>query len=434
MWWLALLPGNFTIDSVDVVRQIQSGTWNDWHTNAYTTYAWLASFGGRAWSFITFSQVVLMAIGIASLGNALHRVVRSPTTVMIASAIFASLPQVGSFTVTMWKDVPSAAGEFMMAAALIESRFTNSRRTYLLAASGALLIAAFRWNGPVALTLLCVVLAVLGRPRNLRMVAVLALVTVFGAASLMLPQQLKVSEATSWFNFEVRELHDLAYAYRSRPEIFDTEDLALLESVMPLSEWRTGGSSCEGVEVLQYKSFSRFAPESFDTAKQRRGELSSLWRRTLVRAPVEVATVRLCRAGGVLSPIFFGQQPTLGLWNIGSTEPELVRAGYFPTVAAVLTTLVGVTDSSELSKSIFLNAMLWTILVSIVARINEKWSGVIWTCLPVGLCVMMSVALGANAHDARYVAGALLVPQYLLLISGVVWLSTFRRDPLTERA
>ena len=421
VWWFVLLPGNFTIDSIDVVNQIRSGTWNDWHTNAYTFFAWATSFGGRVWSFITLSQVVLMALAIASMGWALCGDVVSTRVSAAISAIFAALPQVGSFAVTMWKDVPSTAGVLMLTAALIEwrKRRAESPRLIGLVLIGALLLASFRWNGPVALAILCLVLLVAYRKSATRIVLGIALAALMAFATLVLPQRLKLAESTTWFNFEVRELHDLAYVYHSSPSVFRESDLALLAAVMPLSEWKSGGSSCEGVEVLQYKNFARYAPSSFDIAKKNRAELRQLWQRVAVRAPLDIAAIRLCRAGGVISPVFFGAQPTLGLWYEDSVDRELVRANYVPVAESILTTIVRATSRSETSKTLVLNAMLWNLIAMVIALQKKRIGSFSWITFAVGVSVMASVALGANAHDARYVAGALLVAQYFVLVSVV---------------
>jgi hypothetical protein len=435
VWWFVLLPGNFTIDSIDVVNQIRSGTWNDWHTNAYTLFAWSTSLGGRVWSFITLSQVLLMALGIGSLGWALNGSRTSIKTAAVASAIFSSLPQVGSFTVTMWKDVPSTAGALMLAAALIEwkSSTSHSKIPISFAVIGAVLLASFRWNGPVALGVLSIVLIVLHRKESVRLVLGVMLAAFIALTSLFLPQRINLAESTTWFNFEVRELHDIAYVFQSRPSIFREDDLRLLSSVMPLPEWAVGGSSCEGVEVLQYKSFARNAPSSFDTALERRAEIRQLWRKVVFRAPLQVATVRICRAGGVLSPVFFGQQPTLGLWHNDATDQELVRAKYFPAAESFLANVVRATSQSEATKTVFLNAMLWTIIALALNFLGRSTSAGIWAVVAVGSSIMISVALGANAHDARYVAGALLATQYFSLFSIVDRLQSWRGSRVTER-
>jgi len=435
-WWFVLLPGNFTIDSVEVVNQVRSGTWNDWHTNSYTFFAWSASLGGRVWSFITLAQVLLLATGVASMGRAFRHLGVSTKVAAVSCLIFSALPQVGSFAVTMWKDVPSTAGAMMLAAALVEwwKHKSTTKGPVGLASVGAILLACFRWNGPVALMILALIILMVHRKSAARMASVLGLVAVASLATLTLPQRAGLTESSAWFNFEVRELHDLAYVYHSEPAVIQASELPILKSVMPLSAWAAGGSSCEGVEVLQYESFARYAPASFEAARERRVELRDLWRDVLLRAPLRIAIVRLCRAGGVLSPVFFGQQPTLGLWYHNATDSELVRASYLPPAESALLALVRVTSTSEGSKTLFLNAMLWTLIALIFAvRAKSQIPG-IGGMFAVGSSIMISVALGANAHDARYVAGALLIAQFFVLIRCVHYVHGLRRRNITARA
>ena len=324
----------------------------------------------------------------------------------------------------------------MLVAALIELKSAGFRSVapLRLATIGAVLLAAFRWNGPVALGLLSIMLLVIHRRSSVRVIGGVTLAALVAIASLFVPQRMTLTESTTWFNFEVRELHDLAYVYKTAPSAFTESDLDLLASVMPLTEWAIGGASCEGVEVLQYKNFARYAPASFDVAKQRREELRRTWRQIVLRAPRQVATVRACRAGGVLSPVFFGQQPTLGLRHEDAPDVELVRAKYVPAAESILTGVVRMTSTSEISKTIFLNAMLWTLIALVVAVRARSSPPGIGGVLVVGASIMISVALAANAHDARYVAGALLSAQYYVLYWAVSQLSGWRRRAMATTA
>jgi hypothetical protein len=419
IWWMVFLPGTFSIDSIEVVNQIRSNSWNDWHTNAYTSFVWVTSFRGQYWSLVTLSQILLMALAIGSIGSSLMLNGIPPKVIYATNFLFCAMPQVGAFAITAWKDVPSTAGALMLTAALMEYfGYSPARRSsLLLALVGSLLLASFRWNGPAAIGLLCVSLLLLARKQSRKIVASIGLAGLLALGSLIVPQQLNLTESASWFNFRVRELHDISFLVKHRLEIFSDEDKRLLAEIMPLSDWALGGSSCEGVENLQYKAFNRNAPASYETAQTRQEELTRLWRKGLKDAPLSIATIRMCRAGGSLSPIFFGQQPTLGLWVANSSDPELVRSNYFPTLNRLLTGFTELSSKSEFSKTITLNAMLWSIIaIAVTRRIFRKHPHFVVVFL-VGFCIIASVAIGANAHDARYVAGALLTAQYL---TGVV--------------
>ena len=45
-WWLALLPGGMSIDSLDQWGQIRSGHWTSHHPVPDTAFVWLTSLGG----------------------------------------------------------------------------------------------------------------------------------------------------------------------------------------------------------------------------------------------------------------------------------------------------------------------------------------------------------------------------------------------------
>ena len=421
VWWAAFYPGTFTNDSLTVINQIRSGNWDDWHTNAYTAFVWLTSLSGNYWAMTTLAQVALMSLGIASLATAFIKQGIPRTIVLIASALFAASPQVGAFAITLWKDVPSAAGALMLAASMVNLRPSDRSKAeaFMLLAGGALLVGSFRWNGPVALVIISVILVVLYRKQVLRATAVILGMGIVSMASLILPQRLNLAASTASTIVNVTELHDIAYAYTSDQSSIDESGKSLLGSIMPLENWLRGGSTCETVDVLLFENIDEFAPQSREAIHERRGKLRNLWLSVIRNSPSEVATTRFCRAAGVWSPLYFGKQPTLGLAYLHSNDPELGRPGYFPSLERMAIRAVTMTSSSELRKSLALNAMLWTLIAIAVvfALRNRPVARLYLKCLPVSIAVMVSVMLGAVAHDARYVASALLLAQFFVAVA-----------------
>jgi len=423
LWWAVLYPGTFTNDSVTVINQIRSGTWDDWHTNAYTSFVWFTSLNGNFWAMTTLAQVVLMSFGISSLASAILAQGVSRSVVGAASALLASSPQVGAFAITLWKDVPSAAGALMLAAALLNLGRNPRPKAdqYVFLAAGALLVGAFRWNGPIALAILGATLAYSYRSRSLPVLTVVAGVLAISVSSLILPQRLNLASSTASTIVNVTQLHDIAYTYATNPTAIDDRGRSVLESVMPIENWENGGGTCETVDVLLFENIYEFAPESLDSIRDKRTALRILWFNVIRRSPLESLTARICRAAGVWSPFYFGKQPTLGLAYLPTTDPELARRGDFPAGERFLIPVIRMTSSSELSKSLVLNAMLWTLIALVLALRKKSISRLYLRCLPVGIAVMVSVMLGAVAHDSRYVAGALLIAQFFVLVSVLDW-------------
>jgi len=421
VWWAAFYPGTFTNDSLSIVDQIRSDTWSNAHTNAYVAFVWFTSIGGNQWGLVALAQIILLALGIASLGEAFIRSGIPKPLVMIASAIFALLPQVGAFAVTIWKDVPSSAGALMLASALLARRVSMSSQqsTPGLTAAGALLLGAFRWNGPIALVLLSVVVLILERRSSLKVVAILLGVATMSVGRLLIPQRLTLADSVPWQAIDNRGLHDIAYAYHQSPDSFSVKDQSLLAEVMPLERWSIGGSTCETADVLYFEHVFELAPSSVTVIESQQKEFQRLWRQIVRYEPLRVLQSRLCRAAGVWSPLYFGQQPTLGLAYLHSNDPELGRPGYFPSLERIAIRAVTMTSSSELRKSLALNAMLWTLtaVAVVFALRNRPVARLYLKCLPVSIAVMVSVMLGAVAHDARYVAGPLLLAQFFVAVA-----------------
>lgn len=421
VWWAAFYPGTFTNDSLSIVDQIRSDTWSNAHTNAYVAFVWVTSFGGHQWGLVAFAQIILLALGIASLGEVFIRSGVPKPLVMIASTMFALLPQVGAFAVTMWKDVPSSSGVLMLASALLAQRVSGSsqRSTLWLTGAGALLLGAFRWNGPIALVLLSVFVLILERRSSLKVVAVLLGVAAMSVGTLLIPQRFNIAASRTWLAIDNRELHDIAYVFSSRPTAINKNDQVTLSAIMPLDRWSQGGSTCETIDVMLYEHIMQFAPRSLTNIKEYEFELRAMWQRVLRNEPLLVSWVRVCRAAGVWSPVYFGKQPTLGLAYLHSNDPELGRPGYFPSLERIAIRAVTMTSSSELRKSLALNAMLWTLtaVAVVFALRNRPVARLYLKCLPVSIAVMVSVMLGAVAHDARYVAGPLLLAQFFVAVA-----------------
>jgi len=426
VWWVGLYPGTFTNDSLSVIRQIRTDSWNNGHTNAYLSFVWLFSLGGSQWGLVALAQVTLLALSISSLGAAIIKSGVPKLLVVAASGIFALLPQVGAFAVTMWKDVPSSAGALMLAAALLERRLTSTPKTSTLwlLAVGALLLGSFRWNGPIALVLLSAILIVLQRRSSLNIVVVILGVAVASTGTLLLPQQIGLTKSHDLFLIDYRQLHDIAYVFHEQPSSISEPDKDTLSSLMPFERWSQGGSTCETVDVLLFDQISQFSPRAIENLGNQRTELRAMWRRVVRDEPLLVTWARLCRAGGVWSPIFFGNQPTLGLVYLHSNDSELGRPGYFPHLEKELIRAVKMTSSSETSKTITLNAMLWTLVAMSLALAvkSRQLARRFLLCLPISVGVMMSVMLGAVAHDARYVAGPLLISQYFVGLVLLDWI------------
>jgi len=315
VWLLTFYPGTFTNDSLSIIAEIRSGSWSNSHTNAYVWFVWFFSGGGSAWGFVSVVQVLLLSLGISSVGYAFAATGIRRSVITLACGIFASLPQVSAFAITMWKDVPSSAGMLMLIASLVEQRAVSFQRSVslLLLGFGALLLGAFRWNGPVALILLGVILFSIYRRQSWRVLGVLSLATVVSVISLLFPQQLGLAESRPWMAVDYRELHDIAYVYHEHPTSLTTADREVLMSIMPLEHWSDGGSTCETIDVLLYKHLLQFSSKSIDMVRVKQAELRAVWQRLARVEPLRLSWVRLCRAGGVWSPIFFGAQPTLGL-------------------------------------------------------------------------------------------------------------------------
>lgn len=222
--------------------------------------------------------------------------------------ILPLLPSFGAFVTTVWKDVPFALCEVLVASTTLRlfaqrrhgGSYRQTPRSLLLALGGELLgLALFRNDGFVLILVIVVVLAVLMRGARMAVLAVsvVAIVASFFAQVVIYPAA-GIQPAASSLSYGLFNA-DIALAYAHAPRTFTAGDKALMASVAPLAAWRRS-DNC-------YNSDSLFASEDFSAraADQHHVELLKLWQKVLVRTPVTVVRGRLCRgsvAWNVLPP------------------------------------------------------------------------------------------------------------------------------------
>ena len=298
LWFLGNRPGFFTFDSFDVWRQSSTGHWEDTHPIAYVIAMKISEIVLGSASLLAFSQTLYVAAGLALLCRALVRAGCHRWTTYVACSVVASLPQVGGFAITLWKDIPYSAALLCVAARVIDLFAFRLRRPRAVMPRALLrslflhLLAAilFRQNGVFFAIFLGSFVFVVKSGRR-RGVAIMtgALVMIFLTIKLAIYPTIGVEHTPAEINI-AGFVHDIDAALVKRPEIFTEADKALLEQAMPLSQWQRSYYCYAIINWYLNPSMRLTAFREYES------EYLALWRKVLFEAPGTVISNRFCVA------------------------------------------------------------------------------------------------------------------------------------------
>ncbi|MEV4625970.1 DUF6020 family protein [Micromonospora sp. NPDC049523] len=323
-WWVAYYPGLFSPDSLNYMWQSTTGNWNTHHPVAYTSLVWLSLQTTGGVGALTLLQTVLLAAGLAYAVTGLRRLGGPGWLWALAAVVLVALPPIGSFVLSVWKDVAFALchvflfGTVARLVALRKERGGPAKpalpRTLLYALLVELvLLCLFRQNGVIVAAVIIAVCALVMRGVAWRVVIaggsaiVIALLT-----NWLLPPALGVRNAGSMVALE-SVFSDIAVGYAKDPAGFPARDTAVMAQVAPLDHWRSS-ADCYSVDPTVWSpNFDRTA------AQEHLSDLVGVWRRLAQRSPGTVIEARICRSA-------IGWQPT-STGNVArSPNPWSVRA------------------------------------------------------------------------------------------------------------
>ena len=414
MWWLGWFPAFATGDSLDQLRQVESGVFSNGHPALHTITMWIIT---RFWDnagAISLVQIVALALLLGLVAKRL-RELGVPIWLAVGAAWVVGLsPAVGPTAITLWKDIAFTLAflwvfaELLLLARLHEAYWRQVWNPVRLGA-GLALLWLFRHNGFVTMLGVLAVLAIMNR-RNLgRLVP--AVLTVAGIVLL-------VQGPVFWL-FSVERstptaaevmLPVVASSFVHEPDNFSSKEVALLASIAPLDVWRSR-YDCD-----------HFDPLLFDPAfgvgviRQDPGPVLELGFRTLWRDLDTSLGFFWCRASFLLVPAQPGdaylQRPP---FSIPANDLGLERSPRW-SVAADLTQDVFV--RAESSSWLWLTwrpaLIIWLTLATYVALARPPTRTLVLPAALLGFHFLNVAAFSLN-HEFRlafplYVAGILSLP------------------------
>jgi len=300
IWWLGWYPAFLSGDSLDQLRQIETGNFFNGHPAFHTITMWAIT---RVWDnagAISLVQIVVLALLLGLIARRL-RELGIPMWLAVGAAWAVGLsPAVGPTAMTLWKDIAFTLAflwvfaELLLLVRLQEAYWSKVWNPVRLGAALSLLWL-FRHNGLVTVLGVLAVLAITNR-RNLGRLAP----TVLAVAGIVLLVQgpvfwLFTVDRSTPTAAEVM-LPVVASSFVHEPDNFSGEEVALLASIAPLDVWRSR-YDCDYSDPLLFDPAMRVG-----VIRQDPGPVLQLGFRTLWRDLDTSLGFFWCRASFLLVP------------------------------------------------------------------------------------------------------------------------------------
>lgn len=428
-WWAGQWPGLLSPDSIRYILHVTTGPWTADHSVVYDSLVLLSLTLTHNIALLTFVQTTVASAIVAFCVSSIHAFGVRARWAIIPAILLPLVPSFGAFVSTVWKDVPFALTEMLVAATTLRlvahrRRQSSGERTVprnLLISLAVELIALtlFRNDGFVMVIVVAVVLAIALSGLRVKILAIgLAALAVFFVCEAAIYPAAGIKKAQSSLAYGTFYA-DIAVAYAEAPHTFTAADRALMTQVAPLSSWRNA-SNCYYSDTLFKKPFS------LEEADRLKGSLTALYFRTLKRTPVLVVRTHLCRAAVGWNPFpppanrsSFGevvQQVPKSLYATGHLVPRDIAVNLLPDPLS--TKLGKLTHSLRLAgyehrvvQVLFFRGATWSYILYLVLFVAVRRRRR-WDLLAVGamsLANQLSVIAANPAQLYRYMVGPIFI-------------------------
>ena len=436
IWWAGEYPGLLSADSVRYVIHVTDGPWVSDHSVLYDTSVLGSLKLTHSVGLLTAVQTTAAAAVLGYVTATVHAFGIRARWAALPALVMPFVPSFAAFVTTVWKDVPFALCEVLIAATtmrLIDHRRRSSvgakspRGLFIALAAELTGLVLFRNDGFLVLTVVVVVLAIaLTRERvKVLVVGAAALVAFAVAHSVVYPAAgIKPPAASLSYGLFYA---DIAIAYAEAPKTFTRADRATMIKAAPLSTWRSADNCYTSDPLFRRKSFNTVAADA------EHGHLFSLWIRVVTRTPVTVLRTRLCRGSVAWDPV----TPPLKNTSFGMIVVQVPGNLYHPdidslmppTIADNLTPHPLIRSLGDFLRSVRSHSIksgpiqffiwrgaTWCYLAYLVLGF-AAWRLRRWSVLAIGgICLanQLTVMAANPAQLYRYIAGPIFVGMLLV--------------------
>lgn len=225
-WWVLLNPGFFSVDSIDLLRRIESRNLSSEWTFVWEIAVFLLSFGGVFPGFATLTFALILNL---SLAYTVKSVLPNQHSLLVCLLMF-NCPAISFFGLTLWHDVPMTSGLLIFSSSWI--RFWKAKEVNFTLQCLASLLIMFRHNGIWTTAILCIVGTCLFRKRIcgfIRLffipVFVIGVMSIFLNAFFFKSENVQITGLSHWMKYDVAcwlsketnilERNDVLYKFQS---------------------------------------------------------------------------------------------------------------------------------------------------------------------------------------------------------------------------
>jgi hypothetical protein len=448
VWWAGSWPGLLSPDSVSYILHVTTGPWTADHSVVYDSLVLASLTLTHNVALLTFVQTMVASAIVAYTCASVHAFGVRARWAVVPGLLVPFVPSVGNFVSTVWKDVPFAFSEAMIAATTIRiltwrrsrpSRAQALPRRYLIELGIELLaLSLFRNDGFVMVVVVGAVLAIALAGVRIKVMAVaVAALAGFALATTVIYPAAGIKPAQSTEAYGVF-YGDIAVAYAKAPRTFTVADRHLMAEVAPLRTWRDA-SNCYTSDALFNPTFNHIEANRVKT------KLAALWFRTLARTPVLVAKTHLCRGSVAWDPLPPPRDKT-GFSELVTATPASLYAGGYQVPRDIARNLRADPINSDLGSverriraagythswiqvAVFRGASWCYVLylaLFIAVRRRRRWD--ILAIAAMSLANQLTVLAANPAQLYRYMVGPILIGMLLVPLAAV------RRAPASADA
>jgi hypothetical protein len=413
----AFFPGLYSTDSIDALRQIDTGDWNNWQTSTYIFLIYVFSiFGNVLWlpnqvfGFILLSSTIFFLMQIAKLKN------WSFALLIKISFLFAISPLILLLGQMQWKDSPFVAATIFYVSLMIKMKLKDAENLAFYSSLAIFFIAALRWNG-IATCIFFTILSIFYVKKNIRSLIFWNLsACALAVASLFVPPKLGVISGVDGLFFNQTRLHDLAVLSYQNPSSFTQKEIEIMERIAPLTEWRKSGSDCLENNSMMFEMFPKNAPGSYDNFRRYESKFISMWNSKVRSDTGDLVKIHICRARSSWDPTLSSyvplpitmQIPAEGVdYGISSPDSQKVIRHFFEVFQKFF------------PLSLYWSAPFFTLLSGLVylyLRLKRHKLVIEGQLLGYSSLAIFGVMLFQNTQDLRYNFSSLLLSQLILVL------------------
>ena len=314
-WIICTWPGYMNADSALHWKEAASNNYSNWFPVTYSLLLKVSQLLGTGTALLVVLQcaATLFAVTFATSTLTESRVARNVTVFIVMA-----WPQTGGTMVLVAKDALFAASFVIVVTCLVRlerNKLDMVRPITALLIFAATLMVVLRWNGPIIILGLGLIVGIRRRPRFKLVLGTLGLSLCIGLVVLLKPP---FSDNSGGTGLRISgQAIDIAWALRADPNSFSDDQLSVIDSIAPRELWIESQRNCNNSAMPLLDGVFNEVDGAGSRLSLRRSELRDMWVEQLLTNADVFVKGRLCRVKGLVVP-------ARDWWPVSSQPSQIV--------------------------------------------------------------------------------------------------------------